>query len=760
MYTQEKLAHAIGFHKQGLLMEAKAMYESIIAETPNHADALHLLGVVAAQSGNHQIAVSLFTRAIAIHPTHAAFHMNLGNALQELNQLDSAIASFDKALGINPDIAEAHFNRGNALMKLMKIDDAITSFDRAIYLRPAFTEAHFNRGNALLALNKPELALACYDTTIRIRPNHYEALNNRGHALKVLHQPEEAAKSYLHATNINPGFMDAHFNAGLTLQEINKLNDAISCYDKVIALKPDHAIAHNNRGVALLGLSKFDAAIASYEKAISINPDYAEAHSNLGTALQAINKPADAVACFERSFNINPDREFLFGMLLHTKMKTCDWRDLDSQVAYMTRQINESKRISPCLPVLNLIDQQSVQRKAAEIWSKDQYPSNSALGPIAKRERSHKIRIAYFSADFRQHPVSILLAELFELHNKDQFELIAFSYGPDSQDAMRLRIKNAFNQFIDVRDKSDKQIAALSREMKIDIAVDLGGHTTDSRVGIFSYRAAPIQVSYLGYPGTTGTDYMDYLLADPLLVTEQDHSYYTENIVSLPSYQPNDRTRIISDRAFTRRELKLPESGFVFCCFNEVYKINPAVFGSWMRILKAVPGSVLWLRCNHASAIENLRRAAQERGIEPTRLIFAERVPTVAEHLARQQIADLFLDTLPYNAHTTASDALWAGLPILTRKGKSFTARVAASVLTAIGLPELITETEAEYEAMAIDLATNPDKLKRLKSRLAQNRTTTPLFDTDLYTRHLEAAYRAMYEYYLADEPATHINIA
>ncbi len=738
-------------------MEAKAMYESIIAETPDHADALHLLGVVAAQSGNHQIAVSLFTKAISIHPTHASFHMNLGNALQELNQLDSAIASFDKALSINPDIAEAHFNRGNALIKLMRIDDAVTSFDRAISLRPAFTEAHFNRGNALLALNKPELALACYDTTIRIRLNHYEAFNNRGHALKALHQPEEAAKSYLHATSINPSFMDAHFNAGLTLQELNKLTDAISCYDKVIALNPDHAIAHNNRGVALLGLSKFDAAIASYEKAISINPDYSEAHSNLGTALQAINKPAHAVACFERSFNINPDREYLFGMLLHTKMKICDWRDLDSQVDYMTRLINESKRISPCLPVLNLIDQLSVQRKAAEIWSKDQYPRNPALGPIAKRERSHKIRIGYFSADFRQHPVSILLAELFELHNKDQFELIAFSYGPDSQDAMRLRIRNAFNQFIDVRNTSDKQIAALSRELKIDIAVDLGGHTTDSRVGIFSYRAAPIQVSYLGYPGTTGTDYMDYLLADSLLVTEQDYSYYTENIVCLPSYQPNDRTRVISDRAFTRRELKLPESGFVFCCFNEVYKISPAVFGSWMRILKAVPGSVLWLRCNHASAIENLRRAAQERGIEPTRLIFAERVPTVAEHLARQQIADLFLDTLPYNAHTTASDALWAGLPILTRKGKSFTARVAASVLTAIGLPELITETEAEYEAMAIDLATNPDKLKNLKSRLKQNRPTTPLFDSEQYTRHLEAAYSAMYERYLADEPVTHI---
>jgi predicted O-linked N-acetylglucosamine transferase (SPINDLY family) len=375
----------------------------------------------------------------------------------------------------------------------------------------------------------------------------------------------------------------------------------------------------------------------------------------------------------------------------------------------------------------------------------------SSLGPILKRARQKKIRIGYFSADFHNHATAYLMAELFERHDKGKFELIAFSFGPQTNDVMQLRVSQAFDQFIDVASMSNLEVAQFSRELEIDIAIDLKGLTQDSRLGIFSFKAAPIQVSYLGYPGTLGVDYIDYLIADKTLIPKTSIHHFSEKIVYLPnSYQVNDRHRLIASTHFTKQELGLPKDAFIFCCFNNNYKITPDVFDSWVRILKAVDSSVLWLLQDNSTASMNLQKEAANRGLDPTRLVFAERM-ALPEHLARHKAADLFLDTLPYNAHTTASDALWAGLPVLTCIGESFASRVAASLLNAIGLPELITETRVDYEALAIELATNPSKLKEIKEKLAQNRLTTPLFDTVLFTKHIEAAYTLMYERYQAD---------
>ena len=405
-----------------------------------------------------------------------------------------------------------------------------------------------------------------------------------------------------------------------------------------------------------------------------------------------------------------------------------------------------------------LIDDALLQKKSSEIYANARYLLNPTLGKISKRIKNKKIRIGYFSADFRNHAVSVLTVELFELHDRNKFEIYAFSFGTDDKSFIRSRIKHAVDHFLEVSDRSDIEIAKLSRDLKIDIAIDLGGYTADSRTGIFSYRAAPVQASYIGYLGTIGTTYYDYLLADRIIIPEEFQKCYSEKILYLPSYQVNDRRRTISGRVFTRSELGLPEIGFVFCCFNNNFKILPATFDGWMRILKSVEGSVLFLYAENKWAEKNLKNEAKLRGIHSSRLIFGKRIQT-EENLARYRTCDLFLDTTPYNAGATASDALWAGLPVLTLIGQSFPSRVGASLLHAIGLPELITNTQEEYESLAIQLAINPKKLADIKFKLANNRLATPLFNTPLFTKNLEAAYNKMYERYQAGLIAEHISL-
>jgi predicted O-linked N-acetylglucosamine transferase (SPINDLY family) len=536
------------------------------------------------------------------------------------------------------------------------------------------------------------------------------------------------------------------------------VEEAIASYDRAIEFKPDYADAYNNRGIVLKELMRLEEALASYDRAIELKSDYADAYNNRGNALQELKRVEEAIASYDRAIELRPDYEYLLGTQLHTKMKMCDWQDFDANVENLLLRIGEGKKSSQSIPILALTDSLSVQRKASEIWMNDKHPPNHSLGFIPKLRRKEKIKIGYYSEDFREHPVSYLAVELFELHDKNKFELIAFNYGPPDSSNMHKRVSSAFNKFIDIRLKSDKEVAELSRLMEIDIAIDLSGLTGNERTGIFAYRAAPVQLSYLGYLGTMGAEYYDYLIADKTIIPVINQDYYTEKIVYLPNYQVNDSKRVISDKVFTKEELGLPNDGFIFCCFNNNYKITPNTFDGWVRILKAVEGSVLWLLEDNATAGINLRKEAQNRGIDPNRLVFAKRMK-LPEHLARHRVADLFLDTLPYNAHTTASDALWAGLPVLTCMGESFASRVAASLLNAIELPELITTTQAEYEAKAIELGNNPAKLKAIKDKLERNRLTTALFDTPRFTKHIEAAFTQMYERYQADLPPDHIYI-
>ena len=490
--------------------------------------------------------------------------------------------------------------------------------------------------------------------------------------------------------------------------------------------------------------------MAHQEQALAIQSDYTEAWINKGAALFELKRYEETIACYEKALAIQAQIDWVYGELVHARMKICLWNLFQEDKKILDLQVGANQKVIQPFPLLAISDDPLLHRQASAIFAHYQYPANGALGPITKHPKEKKIRIGYFSADFHNHATGYLLAELIELHDKNQFELIGISFGPSQSDEMRQRLEKSFDQFIDASAMSDIEIAQLSRELKIDIAIDLKGFTQNCRTGIFAYRAAPIQVSYLGYPGTMAADYMDYLIADKTLIPEQSQGAYSEKIIYLPhSYQVNDRKRVISEKVFTRSELGLPEQSFVFCCFNNNFKILPATFASWMRILKAVEGSVLWLFQDNPWAVENLKREALNHGIDISRLIFAEKMP-LEEHLARHRQADLFLDTFPYNAHTTASDALWAGLPVLTLMGQSFASRVAASLLTAIGLPELITTTSQEYEALAIELAKNPEKLAALKEKLAKNRLTTPLFDTPQFTKDLERAYVQMYEDYQA----------
>ena len=399
---------------------------------------------------------------------------------------------------------------------------------------------------------------------------------------------------------------------------------------------------------------------------------------------------------------------------------------------------------------------EAINFKVAKLYAEDQF-SNFVKPQFHLKALDQKIRIAYFSNDYFNHATAYLIAELFELHDRQQFEVVAFSFSPTTQDVMQKRLKKNFDQFIDVSNMSDQEVASLSRQMEVDIAVDLKGYTTGSRPGIFALGAAPIQINYLGYPGTMGADFIDYIIADTVLIPECNQQFFSEKIVYLKNcYQVNDSRRLISDRKFSRTEFFLPEDKFVFCCFNNNYKILPNTFDLWARILSKVPDSVLWLLADNLLAKQNLILQAESRGIAKDRLIFAERMD-LPEHLARHQLADLFLDTLPCNAHTTASDSLWAGLPVLTQLGETLAGRVAGSLLRAVDLPELIALNPDEYEELAVELARSPSKLKKIKEKLAINRVSTPLFDAEFFTHGIENAFIKMNQRYQMGLPTEHI---
>ncbi|MGP8260357.1 MAG: tetratricopeptide repeat protein [Acidobacteriaceae bacterium] len=769
-------------------------YDKVILLNPNYAEAFCNRGSVLFQLQQYQGALESYDKAILLKPDFVEAHNNRGNTLHALQQYQAALESFDKAILLKPGFVEAHNNRGNTLHALQQYQAALESCDKAVLLKPDFAEAHNNRGNALYALQQYQAALESYGKAVLLKPDFAEAHNNRGNAFQALEQYQAALESYDKTILLKPEFAQAHNNRGSVLHALQQYQAALESYDKAILLNPDCVEAYNNRGntlhalqqyqaalescnkaiylnaelgegynnlgITLYSLQQYEAALASYDKAIRLKPEFADAYFNRATTLQVLEKYQEALDCYDKVILLRPGYPYAHGSRTYMRRFLCDWKDSENECRQLEAAIDRGEKAAIPFTVLAVSGSPELQRKAAEIYVRDKAPSSSFAAAISRRPKRDRIRIGYFSADFYNHATSYLMAELFERHDRTKFEIMGFSFGPDTADEMSKRVSAAMDRFLDVRFMTDREVAQLSRNLEVDIAVDLKGFTRDARTGIFAERAAPIQVNYLGYPGTMGAGYIDYLIADHALIPEVSQRHYSEKIVYLPdSYQVNDSQRPISAKPCTRAGEGLPETAFVFCCFNHSYKISPAVFYIWMRILDRVEGSVLWFLENNPSAVVNLRKEAARRGISPERLVFAKRLP-LAEHLARQKLADLFLDTSPYNAHTTASDALWGGLPVLTCVGETFASRVGASLLRAMDLPELVTESEAEFEQLAVELAHDAQRCQTLRMRLQQNRMTAPLFDTQSFTRHLEAAYCAMIERYQAGLPPEHIQIA
>jgi protein O-GlcNAc transferase len=535
---------------------------------------------------------------------------------------------------------------------------------------------------------------------------------------------------------------------GSVLEKKGDLEVAIDSYKQAIKIKPDYAEAYSNMGISLTKKGDLEAAIDNYKHAIKIKPDYAEAYLNMGNALKEKGDLEAAIDSYKKAINIKPDYDLARATKLHQQAIICDWAGIEED-QHLISELGSATQHIPPFGVLALEDAPDRHLLRSVIFAKNTFKQTSLPLPRRPLKKPNRLRIGYFSADFREHPVSSLLVRALEIHNRERFKIYAYSFGVEGTGKMRQRIKSAVDVFVDVTKMNDRSIALLARQNKIDIAIDLTGYTEGGRMGIFASRAAPIQISYLGYPGTMGADFIDYIIADQNLIPTDSQHFYSEKPIYMPHhYQVQDDTLPISYDTPSRSELGLPDKGFVFCAINNTYKITPSEFNIWMRLLQHVEGSALWLLESNKWVKANLLKEANARGIGSDRLVFAEET-SYEKYLAQFRQADLFLDTFTYNAGATASNALWAGLPVLTKLGKGYTSRMAGSLLSSIGLPELITSTEVDYEHLALELATNPPRLATIKQKLAANRRSEPLFNTELFTKHLEEGYQQVYNWYL-----------
>jgi protein O-GlcNAc transferase len=798
------LKQAVDAHKAGQSQKAHRLYAAILKVQPKHPDANHNTGLLNVGFGKIELALPFFKTALEANPSTAQFwyshivalikleklidakvlldqanskgikgtdfdHLeqrlnkankalsikpdyadgfyNMGNALQMQDKLEEAIEAYNKALSIKPDFADALYNMGIGFQKQSKLEEAIEAYNKALSIKPDYVDAYNNMGITFRKQGKLEEAIEAYNKALSIKPDYASAYYNMGNALKDQGKLEEAIEAYKKALSIKPDYASAYYNMGNALKDQGKLEEAIEAYKKALSIKPDYADAFYNMGITFRKQGKLEEAIEAYNKALSIKPDYADAYYSMGNALKDQEKLEEAIEAYKKALSIKPDHEAARVANLYQSARICNWDSIAKDLNLIPELGISEKHVSPfaLLPLEDAPDRHFTRSKT---YASASYPQKT-LPPRDRPSKSPKcIRIGYFSTDFKEHPVAYLIAKVLEQHNRNQFEVFGYSLCGSSSGEMRQRLAKTFDCFIDAKDMIDKDISLRARQDKIDIAIDLNGYTQNARTGIFAYRAAPIQINFLGYPGTLGAEFMDYIVADRFLIPGENQKHFNEKPLYLPNtYMPTDDSRELSQKPMNRSDMGLPDDAFVFCCFNNNYKISPAEFDIWMRLLTKVENSVLWLRQSNQFSHINIKNEAQKRKVDPSRIVFADKLP-MDEHLARHRLADLFVDTFAFNAHTTATEALWAGLPVVTKIGLGFAARVAGSLLNAVGLPELVTETERDYEALILELATNPTKLARIKEKLATNRLTQPLFNTELYTKHLESGYLQAYESY------------
>lgn len=780
-------------HESGQIFKAKELYEKIISQDPFHANCLQNLGIIHTQTGNMNQAVDYFKRAVEVDPHQPSFLNNLGAALNDLERFSEAIPYFEQVIKINPDLADAYYNLGNALQKSGQIEKSIKSYKQAIQLSPSWLEAYLNCGNSFDLLGDFNRALECYDTIIQLNPFFGLAHMNRGHVLTKLNLKDEALKAYEAASKFSSDNCDVHIAAaeilcergefreaikrcqnaihvkpfdargyyqiGINYFQIRDLNSSVENFKKAIKLKPDYAEAYNGLGISLAKAHHFQEAQENFNKALEINPHLVMARVNSADAYYANSDISSALAQFEK---LKPEHQPL-GLMQFFKQRLCDWSTFDADQENLLKNIKRPRIVDSTEDpwhLLRISNDPQLIKESAQAFVKTFGSGVQNAHPSALK-KNPKIKIGYFSADFRNHAVTHLALELFGLHDHSKFEVHAFAFGRHCMSGpIYENILKAFDFYHSVNDKNDAELAKFSRDLGIDIAFDLSGITSESRLGIFANRAAPIQVNFLGFTSTLGTHYHDYIIADPVVIPNESRGYYTEKVVHLPCMMPYDTTHDLSTQHPTRAKANLPERGFIFSVYNQCFKITPTTWRLWMNILKKVPDSYLWLSTPFESlAMTNLKKEAEKQGVAANRIIFAERIQNIDEHLARISLADLFLDTFPYNAHTSAIDSLWAGVPIITKIGNTFASRLASSLLKSIGLDDLIVKDDMEYEMLAIDLALHHEKLKIYRKKLQVNRKTHGLFNMKAYTRNLEKAITKMYEDFYAGLPPDHITI-
>jgi protein O-GlcNAc transferase len=766
----------------GRLSEAIPLFEQAIVVQPAYPIALNNLGLAMARSGRLDEAIAHYERALALQASFPEALNNLANALISRGRLTEAMRCHERVDALRSPAPAELAGRGDRLLSLGLAAEALAAFDRALHAAPLLPAAHIGRIHALLAADRPTDALTACEVLLVRRPSSDAfpgLLGLRACALLELKRTPEALTAATEATVADPQDAQAFLALGFARVLSGRAADALDAFDHVLELRPTLAKAHGGRGLALAAVGKADEAIAAYERAAALDPRDSAVFLEVGQLMLRLGRHANAHAAFCAASELQPGHrsalegramtlialnrheealplltaleasgppmDYLPGIKFHSQLHCCEWRDYDASSHAIGAGVRRGERVEAPFSFLAHGQSAADQRLCAQTFVADRCRVEHR--PMARGEclGGSRLRIAYLSSDFGDHPVGQLIAGLLESHDRSRFEIYALSAAPKTDSPLRRRLERAVDHFLEMAALQDAAYAAQMAELSIDIAVDLGGHTTGSRTRVLALRPAPLQVSFLGYPGTSGADFMDYIVADRHVIPEPDQIHYSEQVIYLPdTYLPNDFA-VPSAIAPTRAEAGLPADGFVYCSFNAPYKISPALFDVWIRILTAVPDSVLWLREASAAVKKNLAREAERRGADPARLIYAPRVPTHTAHGARLSLADLFLDTSPYNAHTTASDALGAGVPVITMRGKTFASRVATSLLHACDLGHLAVQTAEEYEQLAITLGRTPPLVTDLKAHLGRVRTTAPLFDTVRFCRHLEAAYNEIW---------------
>jgi predicted O-linked N-acetylglucosamine transferase (SPINDLY family) len=788
--------------QQGKLEQALASLKAALRCQPNNAEVHNNLGTVFARLGRTTEAIDSYRQAQRLRADYAQAHFNLGLVLRENGDSDQAKAEFQEAvrcqsnyaealhelgnifsdrqdfaeaeqrywqaLQLRPDRAETHLNLGIALQSQGRLEEAADCCRQALTLHPNLAEAYVSLGTAMHGLGRLADAVMAYGQALQLNPSYAEAYYNLGKALHGQARFDEAAAYYRQALALKPNMAAAHINLGSALQSQGLLVEAVTSYRQSLAIDPTIASAHNNLGLALCEFGQFEDAANAYKHALELQPENAEVLVNYATVLKEQGKAAEAletvIAC-RRALQSNIESPRVVAQIVNQLQQLCLWEDIEKFSQQVIDAVaagvpdGNAGPVDPflymSLPVATSAEQ---QQRCASQWAEQRLRCSDVPSQvIALKDRrldrgDSKITLGYISNDYHNHPVARMIPELIEKHNRERFVVNAYSYCQDDGSTIRRRLVKAFDRFVEIKDAGFLAAARQIEADGVDILIDLSGYTGQARTRILALRPAPIQVNYLGYPGTLAAPFADYILVDDFVVPAEQQPFFSEKLVHLPGcYQVNDSTRQIAESIPSRADCGLPEEGFVFCCFNGSHKITREFFDLWMRLLTAIPGSVLWLLEDSTVTSANLRKEAEVRGVVGERLVFGPRLP-VADHLARHRQADLFLDTLPYNAHTTASDALWAGCPVLTIAGQTFPSRVAGSLLRTMGLPELITTTLPEYESLALRLAQDEHYLKELKARLQTNLMTSRLFNGEQFARAIEQAYEKMWEIYRAGE--------